>query len=84
MNSMGKHIYFSETNDKKSVNSAETNLGPRLRAKGFLAACGSDTRKVNAVRGDRVGPDVLREHLVARLCHKFDFWHSLAHHLADE
>eukprot|EP01050_Picozoa_sp_SAG11_P016169 SAG11_NODE_2175_length_3718_cov_3.873169_1_plen_70_part_10 len=31
-----------------------------------------------------IGPDVLREHLVARLCHKFDFWHSLAHHLVDE
>ena len=27
---------------------------------------------------------MLREHLVARLCHKFDFWNSLAHHLADE
>eukprot|EP01050_Picozoa_sp_SAG11_P042937 SAG11_NODE_20046_length_453_cov_3.364407_1_plen_36_part_01 len=36
-----------------------------MRAKGFLAACDSDRRKVNAVRGGQQAPDVLREHLVA-------------------
>ena len=55
-----------------------------MRAKGFLAACASDRRKVNVNERGPIGPDVLREHLVARLRHKFDFWRSLAHHLADE
>jgi len=29
-------------------------------------------------------PDEMSEDLVGWLCHKFDLWHSLAHHLANE
>ena len=31
-----------------------------------------------------IGPGEIREDLVGWLCNKFDLWHSLAHHLADE
>ena len=52
-------IHILQRNERPSTENQGLALrrrGPRLRAKGFLAACDSDRRKVNAVRGGQQAP----------------------------